>query len=389
MLLDRVRHDPRSKDVQRDLRLAEAQLAQRGGEHERATVLFRQTLAEPGPFEARHYQLFPLARSLDALGRHDDAWEALREAHASQVADLEQVSPLLAIRGAPTMEITRYGCAAADVAQWTDRDAPTVDESPIFIVAFPRSGTTLLELTLDAHPDLVSMDEQPFLQNALDDLLALGLGYPDALAPMDTRQLQLVRAKYWDRTLSKVRLEGAQRLVDKNPLNLLRLPVIRRLFPNAPVIMAIRHPCDVLMSCYMQQFRAPDFALLCRDLPTLALGYRRAFEFWYTQTAILQPNSREIRYEQFVAAFEPEVRALAQFLQVEWRDQMLDSAGHAQRKGFISTPSYSQVVQPVNTRSIGRWHRHERHFAPVLPALAPLLARWGYDGADSVVSNSR
>ena len=74
-----------------------------------------------------------------------------------------------------------------------------MEESPIFIVAFPRSGTTLLELTLDAHPALVSMDEQPFVQAALDDMLATGIRYPEQLGKLSEQQLERVRARYWER----------------------------------------------------------------------------------------------------------------------------------------------------------------------------------------------
>ncbi|MFO1428170.1 MAG: sulfotransferase [Steroidobacteraceae bacterium] len=386
-LLERVKQDPGAKSEQRDIKLAEAQLAQRAGQHERAAVLFRERLGERGAFDERHYQLFPLAKSLDALGRYEDAFAALVEAHASQAEYIGKTAPLIALRGAPTLAITEHGCDATDVAQWRDPEAPPLADSPVFIVAFPRSGTTLLELTLDAHPDLVSMDEQPFLQNALEDLLALGAQYPERLAPLDARQLQLVRSKYWDRTLAKARLGASQRLVDKNPLNMLRLPVIRRLFPHAPIVLAIRHPCDVLLSCWMQHFRAPDFALMCRDLGTLANGFRRAFDFWYAQSALLAPRALEVRYERYVADFEPEVRRLAAFLELPWNDAMLAPGARAQQKGFISTPSYSQVVQPVNSRSVDRWRRYERHFAPVLPLLEPLLQRWGYAGLGS--PNSR
>ncbi len=273
-LLQRARRLADSRSEQRDMRLVEAVLAQRAGEHERAAVLYRKALGEPGPFETRHFQLFPLAKSLDALGRHADAFEVLREAHASQQASILQASPATILRGAPTMEITRFGAEAGDVARWQDPDAPPLAESPVFIVAFPRSGTTLLELTLDAHPALLSMDEQPFVQNALDDMIAHGARYPEQLAGLQPRQLQLLRARYYDRVFRRLPQLGAQqRIVDKNPLNMLRLPVIRRLFPNAPIVLAIRHPGDVLLSCYMQHFRAPDFALMCRDLATLALGY--------------------------------------------------------------------------------------------------------------------
>jgi hypothetical protein len=276
--------------------------------------------------------------------------------------------------------ITEHGCDPADVATWHDEGAPSVHDSPVFIVAFPRSGTTLLELTLDAHPGLRSMDEQPFLQNALEDITAQGVSYPTELGRLDSRQLDLIRARYLERVSTKVKLGAGERLVDKNPLNLLRLPVIRRVFPNSRIIVAVRHPCDVLVSCYMQHFRAPEFTGLCRDLPTLAAGYRRSFDFWYQQAGLLHPAAREVRYEAIVADFSNEVRGIIDFLQLPWDDSVLTPSTHAREKGYIATPSYSQVVQPISGKAVGRWRAYERHVAPVLPILRPYLERWGYDG---------
>ena len=361
------------------LTLARATLAQRDGEHELAVALLRQVLAEVRQFDRRQYQLFALAKSLDALKRYDEAFEALKEAHASQLAHLQMAHPLLTVRGAPSLIITEYSSDPADVATWNHAGAPSVEESPVFIVAFPRSGTTLLELTLDAHPHLQSMDEQPFLQNALEDLTACGVRYPMQLGLLNGQQLDSVRARYWERVRTKVKLSAGQRLVDKNPLNLLRLPVIRRVFPNSRVIVAVRHPCDVMVSCYMQHFRAPEFSLLCSDLDTMARGYRRSFDFWYQQAQILEPAAREVRYESFVASFESEIRGIVDFLQLPWHDALLTPAQRAREKGFISTPSYSQVVQPITSKSVGRWRAYEQHLRPVLPHVQPYLNRWGYE----------
>jgi tetratricopeptide (TPR) repeat protein len=352
-----------------DLTGAQAQLAQRRGEHEKAIGLFQRCLNSQSDFHTRHIELFAIARSQDALGQYDEAFATLQEAHRSQVEHFKLTAPAATARGGATMSITQYGCDAADVSQWSDEGAPSSAESPIFIVAFPRSGTTLLELTLDAHPDLVSMDEQPFVQGALDDLLAIGVSYPERMAGLSASQLEDVRQKYWARAARKVRRDAGQRLVDKNPLNLMRLPVIRRVFPNARIILALRDPRDVLLSCYMQHFRAPDFALLCRSLETLAAGYRRAFDFWYEQARLLRPAVREVRYETFVADFERETRNLLEFLEVPWHDATLQPAQRARAKGYISTPSYSQVVEPVNARSVGRWKGYARYLEPVLPMI--------------------
>jgi len=380
-LLDRLRRDPRSRVLGTDLASVQAQIAEREADYETAVALLQHELKKVDNFNQRHFMLFRVARALDGLQRYEEAFATLVEAHRSQVAHFAQSDPAVMLRGIPTMEVTKYSCDPADIATWDHSGAPPLEESPVFIVAFPRSGTTLLELTLDAHPLLRSMDERPFIQNALDDMVALGIRYPEQLGRLSTAQLDQIRTAYWGRVSQKVRLDTGQRLVDKNPLNLLRLPVIRRLFPHARILFAIRHPCDVLLSCYMQHFRAPDFALLCADLRTLGVGYRRTLDFWYQQAQLLQPAAREIHYEGFVGSFEAEVRATSDFLQLPWDDGMLAPASHARSKGFISTPSYSQVVQPVNQKAVGRWRHYERHFTTVLPELQPYLERWGYSAA--------
>jgi tetratricopeptide (TPR) repeat protein len=303
-LMDRLLADPKS-ELQTPERMAlEAQLLQREGKHSEAEALFTRSLPGKDEFHRRHLRLFPIARSLDALGRHDDAWRVLVEAHASQAESIQRQSPQWTLRALPDMSVTALGCDAADVAAWDHTGAPSSVESPVFVVGFPRSGTTLLELALDAHPQLKSMDEQRFVQDALDELVASGADYPQRLRDVSQEVLNRVRASYWERVAKKAEARAGERLVDKNPLNILELPVIRRVFPNARILLAVRHPCDVILSCYMQQFRAPDFALLCRSIESLALGFRRTFDYWYAQSALLRPAVHELKYEDFVRDFE-------------------------------------------------------------------------------------
>ena len=381
-LMDRLLADPKS-ELQTPERMAlEAQLLQREGKHSEAEALFTRSLPGKEEFHRRHLRLFPIARSLDALGRFDDAWRVLVEAHASQVESIQRQSPQWALRALPDMSVTALGCDADDVAAWDHTGAPSTDQSPVFVVGFPRSGTTLLELALDAHPQLKSMDEQRFVQDVLDELMASGADYPRRLRDVSHEVLDRVRGTYWERVAKKVKLAPGERLVDKNPLNILRLPAIRRVFPNARILLAVRHPCDVILSCYMQQFRAPDFALLCRSIESLAVGFRRTFNYWYAQSALLAPAVHELKYEDFVRDFESGMRAVTDFLELPWAESMLRPAERAQAKGYISTPSYAQVTQPVNSRSVDRWRRYEKHFAGAMPTLEPYLARWSYGRAD-------
>lgn len=390
-ILERVNRVPEAREVlakakqtrgtnsdDPDLLMVEAVLAERAGAHEEACRLLSLILKDHKDFPRRHHVLFPLAKSLDALGRFDEAYAALEEAHRSQVVFLENALGKRAVDGSVTISLARSPTDPADVATWQGADTPARADCPIFIVAFPRSGTTLLEQILDAHPGLKSMDETPFLKRALDDTIEYGIRYAAELGKLDAGQLQHIRDSYWQRVRERIGSWPGQRLVDKNPLNLMRLPLIRRLFPNAHIILAIRHPCDTLLSCFQQHFRAPDLALLCRDLPTLAHDYRVAFDFWYQQCDALHPQVHEIKYETLVASFETEVRRLAGFLQIPWNDSMLAPAEHALAKGFISTPSYSQVIQPINNKSLGRWKNYEGFFKEQLPVLSKYLKRWGY-----------
>jgi tetratricopeptide (TPR) repeat protein len=359
-----------------DLLLAEAVLAQRESKHEQARDLLNEALRDHRDFKLRHGLLFPLAVSLDALGDYDGAFAAMSEAHRSQVEYLAAALGKSPAAESATLQLTQRGVEPGEPLAWRDEAAPSREQSPVFVVGFPRSGTTLLEVALDAHPALRSMDEQPFLARVIDHMRAFGLDYPADLGKLTAHQLTLLRAQYWQRVDALVPLGAGQRLVDKNPLNLLRLPLIRRLFPHAHTVLIVRHPCDVLMSCFIQHFRAPDLAMLCRDLPTLAESFRRSFDYWYAQQALLGAATFEIRYERLVADLEPQLRALVSFLGLPWEPAMLSPAAQARARGFISTPSYTQVIQPVSSQAIGRWRHYEAHLREVLPTLAPYLERW-------------
>ncbi len=377
-LLSLLASAPADADTRLEWEATRARLLQRRGHHAQAVGLYQALLPLPAAQKDRQELCFSLAKSLDALSRYDEAYAALQDAHAAQIDQLSRYTPKAVAHPEP-LRIADYSVVAADVAAWSHPASETARPDPVFVVGFPRSGTTLLEQLLDAHPLLRSMDEQPFLQLAISDIQASGATYPEQLAPLTPAQVTAVRAAYWARVATKVALPDGVRLVDKNPLNMLRLPAIRRLFPDARIILVVRHPCDVLLSCFMQNFRAPEFAMLCRSLDSLVTGYCKAFDFWCAQQAILQARVMELRYESFVQDVPGTARALTDFIGLPWDERLLDPTAHAQQRGYISTPSYAQVVKPVSRDAIDRWRRYAPQFAPLLPQLAPQLAHWGYD----------
>lgn len=322
--------------------------------------------------------LFVQARACDRLHDAGGAMRALHEAHAIQFDAMAKLEPALAAGDVEPLMRAAKDLDAERFRAWPQRAAPSAQASPIFIVGFPRSGTTMLEQMLDAHPALGSMDERAFLQDLIDRMEEWGLGYPDDLGRLDQAQCEALRALYWRLVADTGRVPPGRRLVDKNPLNLLRLPLIMRLFPAAPIVLALRHPCDVVLSCYMQNFRSPAFALVCASLDRLARGYANAMRFWIRHAQLLEPRALVLRYEDLLDDFPGHVDRLAAFLELDDAAPMLHFHEHASRKSFISTPSYAQVVRPPSKAAIGRWRPYARWFDPVLPTLRPLIAHWGY-----------
>jgi len=354
-----------------------AVLADRAGRHGDAHRQLTAALAKPQEFVHRYNLLYPLAKACDALGRYEEAYSVAAEAHRSQLAFLERATGKASEEQSQLWALTADGCDPDDFALW-ESAGTTMEGSPIFIVGFPRSGTTLLEQMLDAHPLLQSMDEQPFLLRAVARVTDRGISYPTELGKLSSSDLKDIRADYWDAVRKRAPLAPDRRLVDKNPMNMVLLPIIRRLFPDAPIILAIRHPCDTVLSCFLQHFHS-DLALLGRDLTALARSYSRAFGFWYAQWSLLRPNTHELKYEQLTADCAAEVDRLCAFLHLPKHEAMLAPGNHARAKGFISTPSYAQVLEPVSNHSVGRWKHYERHFgSEVLALLMPWIERWGY-----------
>lgn len=364
-------------DIRHDVASARVALAKRGLGTEQAEALLERLVQQPGPAHLSVGFCFLLGKTKDQRKDAAGALKALERAHELQVQLTAQHHAHLLAPGVKPLHTAGILLSAESYRSWpAAANAPSRQESPIFIVGFPRSGTTMLEQMLDAHPHLVSMDERAFLQMVIEEV---PVEYPHDLGKLGEDQCEALRRRYWELVASCVTVGPGQQLVDKNPLNMLRLPIIRRLFPHAKIVLALRHPCDVLWSCYMQHFRAPQFAAMCRSAEHLADGYVDVMNYWIHHCALMQPDVVVSRYEDLLEDFEAQTARLAVELELDDPAPMRRFHEHAADKGYISTPSYSQVVEPPHKRSMGRWRRYESFFVPVLDRLKPIADHWGYE----------
>jgi tetratricopeptide (TPR) repeat protein len=259
------------------------------------------------------------------------------------------------------------------VAGWPGAAPEPARAAPVFLVGFPRSGTTLLDTLLMGHPAVHVLEEEPILQRVGE-----ALGDFARLRGLDEAEVRRLRALYFTELDAFDPAARGRMVVDKLPLNILGAPLIHRLFPEAKIIFAERHPCDVVLSCFMQNFELNDAMANFLDLGDAARLYDLVLAFWTRCRETLPLDIHVLRYEALVADKEAEMRALLAFLGLEWDERVLDNQRTAILRGPIATPSYAQVAQPIYRRASGRWQRYRAEMAPVLPILTPWADKMGY-----------
>ncbi len=317
--------------------------------------------------------------ALDLLDRRDEAFAAWSKGKALSRALYADREPGRSA-AAGTARVQEFLAFTRDLSP-RPPPAPTVAPADgprehVFLLGFPRSGTTLLEQVLSAHPDVVSLEERPLLNPAEGEFFKT-LSAFERLIDADDALLDPFRALYWTQ-VRELGLEPRGKVfVDKMPLYSLLLPLIARLFPDAKILFAERDPRDVVFSCFrrafqinagMYQFTSLENAASYYDLAmTVAHEYLRAFPM------IVRPT----RHETLVADFDGESRALCGFLNLEWSGTMARFAERS-RERQIRTPSAPQVRRGLYATGVGQWRRYANQLAPVMPTLERWATTLGY-----------
>jgi hypothetical protein len=204
------------------------------------------------------------------------------------------------------------------------------------------------------------------------------VGSLEAIASLDQSRTAELRQVYLDAMARNVPAGFDGIVIHKLPQNMLWAPLIYRLLPNAKQIFAKRHPCDCVLSGFLQSFALNPSMASFLDLCDAADFYDVAMTLWTRSLDALPIDSRSVAYEELVADPESSLRPLVECRGLDWREELLDHRATAMARDSIGTPSYDQVVQPLNPRASGRWHRYQDQLQPVLPPLLPWADRLGY-----------
>ena len=329
--------------------------------------------------ESRAYAAFERGQCLDRLGQYGRAHQAFAEGNAL-LADTPAARGIDRRLFPGLIERLALRFTPAWVGSWTPAPTPTCGRPvPVFLIGFPRSGTTLLDQILDSHPMLSTMEEKDALDQVRRKIEQRNGGYPDALASLDHEAIQALRGAYYDEVDRRLGDLARRTPVDKMPLNTIDAGLIYRLFPQARILLALRHPCDVVLSGFMQAMKPNAAMVLFDSLASTARFYAQVMGLWLRYREVLPLSVRTVRYEDLVADLPGETRRILEFFWLPWDDAVLGYAEHAKQRA-IATPSYHQVVQPIYRRSVGRWRNYADAFTDVLPILQPFIEAFGYAG---------
>ncbi len=350
--------------------LAHAQIAD--GEAADAATALRAALDRPAiTVDERIAALALLGDALDRTGATRDAFAAYVEAKTA-FAVRHRAQP-----GRHRAFVEQVGAALnrVDRAAWHAKPVPI--ETPVsrhvFLLGYPRSGTTLVENILASAPDVVAIEERPTLREAedaflgdVDGLARLAALPDDALAPY--------RAAYWARVARIGDVRGKM-LVDMDPLKGIRLPIIARLFPDARIVIMRRDPRDVVWSCFRTLLAPTGAALDMTDPLSTACHYDAVMRLTDACVATFSIRTLDVRYGDIVGDFDAATQAICDFIGIEWSADLRNFARTASMRG-VTTASAGQVERGLYDGG-GQWRRYAAELAPVMPALKPWIVRYG------------
>ena len=325
---------------------------------------------------------YELAALLDKAGQYDEAFQALLAAkqlvrpHAGpHQRDYQQ-----------TLVKNRELVDALDSSVYDKWRAAAGADAPYrlaVLTGHPRSGTTLVEQVLDSHDEAISADEFDVVTHWI--YLPIMTRFPvnqtilsilDRVPPAVRQQ---TRATYLQQTEAILDEPiGDRLLIDKNPALTMILPVVNWAFPEMKMLIALRDPRDVVLSCFMQRLQPNPISVNWLSLDAAADFYAQNMKTWLAVRRSAAADSwLEFRYEDVVQDLPAHARRILDFLGLPWDDKVLKFYEHAAAK-VVRSPTYQDVTRPVYQGAVGRWQRYAKYLEPVMDKLQPFITEFGY-----------
>lgn len=363
-----------------------ALLLQRRKQGAAAEKILRELIAGgSNDLHVRYSSRHQLAVVLDEMGQHTEALRWLAEAKTFQrqsadIARMEQIYDQADRRRRRLLTDLKPEM----IRNWRHKVPEDSSRLPqVLLAGHPRSGTTLLEQILGAHPAITAFDEPAaFTQEIMGELAPMENApalSANGLDHLGESKRQHFRARYF-KNLSRENsaLAEAGMLLIKNPSDTANLYFWLRIFPAVKIIIALRDPRDVIISCYFQNLMLNATNANFLSLERTVKHYTDLMDVWLRLRELNGFDWIETRYDDLVADVETEGRRVTNFLGLEWLPQQ--AVFHKNdRKNIVVAPNYHEVAQPVYQSSVGRWRNYAAALAPFQERLAPYCRAFGYE----------
>jgi hypothetical protein len=245
------------------------------------------------------------------------------------------------------------------------------------MIGFPRSGTTLLDTILRSHPMIDVIEEKSSVKKLVNSLSNLSNKSFEKIKVINEENIKEIRTTYFEDLFSYINQEDKQKIyIDKLPLNIVYIGEILRIFPHAKFIISLRHPCDCVLSCFMQNFKLNNSMSNFLNLKDTAVTYDLIMSLLKIKFNF---NFFEIKYEKLISNFNDEIKNLLDFLELPWDNSVLEYQKTADKRDRIFTPSYDQVIKPLYSKSAGRWIKYKNKLSNVYPILEPWIKEFNYE----------
>lgn len=340
--------------------LVRAKLAIRDKQYDDALLMLNEVITKPTSTNKRIEAQFKRAFTLEKLKRYEEALAQFTLANTEKLTHDDQYYHV--------KQQTAYYHAVIDslaeieLNHLPDNTGATQpnDCKHAFLVGFPRSGTTLIEQALSTHPDVTVSDEKEYLADLIrvtSEKMNRAHSYPQLIFDISPELQRQLQKHYW-RSVSRDFGNSAY-FLDKLPLNVIHLPLIQAIFPHAKIIMALRDPRDVCLSCFFQPFTANAAMGSFYTLADSVALYVKVLKLYQGYNDALKLHMKSYRYEDTVDNFPEQMKDMVDFMGLDWNSTILDFH-QKEHQRIITTPSAEAVSKPIYKGAVNKW----KHYQP-------------------------